>query len=73
MLFSRHFEVHKSNLNKIWENLKIQDGGRLYSHLFDYRCHGNQLDTTWFRLIESTNEAYYMYQILCQSDELCRK
>ena len=20
-------------------------------------CHGNQLDTTWFRLIESTNEA----------------
>ena len=32
-----------------------------------------QLDTTWFRLIESTNESYYMCHILCQSDELCRK
>ena len=34
---------------------------------------GNQLDTTCFRLIESTNEAWYMYQISSQSDELCRK
>ena len=38
---------------------------------FDYCCHGNELDTTWFRLIESTNEAGYMYQISSQSDELC--
>ena len=37
------------------------------------RCHGNQLDTTWFCLIGSINEASYMYQISCQSDELCRK
>ena len=29
--------------------------------------------TTWFRLIESTNEACCMYQISSQSDELCRK
>ena len=27
----------------------------------------------WFRLIESTNEACYIYQISSQSDELCRK
>ena len=42
-------------------------------HLFDYCYHGNQLDTTWFRLIESKNEACYIYQISSQSDELCRK
>ena len=30
-------------------------------------------DATWFRLIESTNEACYMYQISCQSDELSQK
>ena len=35
--------------------------------------HVNQLDTTWFRLIESTNEACYLYQISSQPDELCRK
>ena len=51
----------------------MQDGGRLWRHLFDYCSHGNQLDTTWFRLIESTSEACYMYQISSQSDELCRK
>ena len=39
-------------------------------HLFNYCCHGNQLDIMWFRLNKSTNEAYYMYQISCQSDEL---
>ena len=33
----------------------------------------NQLDTTWFHLIESKNEACYMYQISSQSDELCRE
>ena len=33
----------------------------------------NQLETTWFRLTERTNEACYMYQISSQSDELCRK
>ena len=27
----------------------------------------------WFRLIESANETCYMYQISCQSDELCRE
>ena len=54
MLFSRQSEVEKW---KFEQNLKIQDGGRLWRHLFDYCCHGNQLDTTWFRLIESTNEA----------------
>ena len=73
MLFSRHSEAQKwkfeQNL-KIW---KIQDGGRLWRHLFDYCCHGKQLDTTWFRLIESTNDACYVYQISSQSDELCRK
>ena len=52
----------------------IQDGDRLWRHLLDYCCHGNQLDTTWFHLIECTNESYYMYiQLSCQSDELCRK
>ena len=58
---------------KIWtksDNLKIQGGGRLWRHLFDYCCHGNELGTTWFRLIESTNEACFMYQILSQSDEI---
>ena len=34
---------------------------------FDFRYYGNLLDTTWFRLIESTNEAYYMHEISCQS------
>ena len=24
-------------------------------------CHEDQLDTTWFRLIENTNEACFMY------------
>ena len=70
MLFSRQSEVEKW---KFEQNLKIQDGGRLWRHLFDYCFHGNQLDTTWFRLIESTNEACYMYQISSQTDELCRK
>ena len=28
--------------------------------------------TTWFHLIGRTNEVYYMYQISCQADELCR-
>ena len=61
---------------KIWtksENFKIQDGGRLWRHLFDYCCRGNQLDTAWFRLIESTNETCYTYQVSCQSDELYQK
>ena len=31
------------------------------------------LTPTWFHLIESTNEACYMYQVSCQSDELCRR
>ena len=51
---------------KIWtksENLKIQDGCRLWPHLFDYYCHGNKLNTTWFRLIENTNETCYMLQV----------
>ena len=65
-------KYQNSILNKI-ENLKIQDGGCLWRHLFDYRFHGNQLDTTWFHLIESANEAYYVCQISYQSDELCRK
>ena len=59
MLFSRQSEVEKV---KIWtksENFKIQDGSRPWRHLFDYFCHGNQLDTMWLRLIESTNEACY--------------
>ena len=42
--------------------MKIQDGGHLWRHLCNSGCHGNQLNTTWFRLIESTKEAYYMYQ-----------
>ena len=45
---------------KIWtksENLKIQDGGRVWRHLFDYCCHGIQWGTTWFRLIESTKRS----------------
>ena len=37
--------------------------------LFDYCCHTNQLENTWFRLIESANEACYMYQISSQSGE----
>ena len=45
MLFSRHFEVQKLKFEKN-ENLKIQDGGRLWRHLFDNSCHGNQLDIT---------------------------
>ena len=67
MLFSRQSEVQKW---KFEQNLKIQDCGRLWRHLFDYCCHGNQLDTTWLHLIESTNEACYMYQISRQSDKL---
>ena len=43
MLFFRHFEIEKF---KFEQNLKIQDGGRLWRHLFDFCCHGNQLDTT---------------------------
>ena len=31
------------------------------------------LDTMWFRLIESTKKARYMYQISSQSEEYCRK
>ena len=31
------------------------------------------METTWFRLIESANQACYMYQISSQSNELCRK
>ena len=57
---------------KIWtksENLRIQDGSRLWRHLFDYCCHGNQLDTTWFHLVKSTNEACCVYQISSESDE----
>ena len=64
MLFSRQSEV---------QNLKIKDGGRPWRNLFDYCCYGNQLDTTWFRLIENINEACYVYQISSQTDELCRK
>ena len=33
---------------------------------FDYCCYGNQLDTTWSRLIESANEVFYMYKISSQ-------
>ena len=72
MLFSRHFEKQKLKFEQKSENFKIQDLRQLVTS-FDYRCNGNQLDTTWFRLIESTNEACYMYQISCQSDELRRK
>ena len=65
-----------STIIQIWikfENLKIQDGGHLWRHSYNSGCHGNQLNTTWFRLIENTKEGYYMYQVSCQSDELCRK
>ena len=55
---------------KIW---KSKMAARLWRHLFAYCWNGNQLDTTWFRLIESTNEACNMYQVSIQSDELCRK
>ena len=30
-------------------------------------------NTAWFRSIERTKEAYFMYQISYQSNELCRK
>ena len=73
MLFSRQSEVQKW---KFEQNLKIWKSKMAAAcdvNLFDYCCHGNQLDTTWFYLIESTNEACYMYQISSQSDELCRK
>ena len=43
------------------ENLKIQDGGHLWRHLCEFGCHGKQLDTTCFYLIEGTKKAYYMY------------
>ena len=59
-------------LNKIWKFKNPRWQPPLTS-FFDYCCHGNQLCTTWFRLIESTNEDCYMYQVSCQSDELCRK
>ena len=77
MLFSRHFEVQKF---KFEQNLKTSNSRMagvcdviyltIVSNTMD---HENQLDTTWFRLIESTNEVYYMYQISSQSDEFCRK
>ena len=72
MLFSRQSEVEKW---KFEQNLKILKSKMAAAcdviHLTC--CHGNQLNATWFRLIESTNEACYMYQISSQSDELCRK
>ena len=70
------FLVFWSTKIQIWtksDNLEIQVCGRLWRHLFHYCCHGNQLDTTRFCLTESRNEAYYMRQISCQSDVLCRK
>ena len=73
MLFSRQFEIQKW---KFEQNLKIWKSKMAVACdviLFGYCYHGNQLDTTWFRLIESTNETWYMYQISSQSDELCRK
>ena len=70
--FLVNLRYKSENLNKIW-NLKIQCGGRQQRHLFNYCCHENQLDATWFHLIKSTNEACYMYQVSCQSDELCQK
>ena len=73
MLFSSPFKVQKWKFEKNLKIEKSKNGGRLWRHFFDYCCHENQLDTTWFRLIESTNEACYTYQISCQSDELCRK
>ena len=54
----------------------IQNGDRLWRHLCNFSCHGNQLDTTWFQnLIEWTNEFddIYQIQISCQLDELCWK
>ena len=66
MLFSWHFEVQKWKFEQNSENLKIQDGGRLWRNLYDYCCYGNQLDITRFRLIKSTNEVCYMYQASCQ-------
>ena len=69
MLFSPY--AFWSTKIQIWtksENLKIQNGGRLWRHLFDYRCNENQLNTKLFLLTESTNEAYCMCQISCQSD-----
>ena len=32
-------------------------------------CHGNQLSSDWFQLIESTKNAHYMCQISSQSNE----
>ena len=73
MLFFRQSEVQKwkfeQNL-KIWKSKMVAASDVIY---LTYCCHGNQLDTMWFRLFESTNEACYMYQISSQSDELCRK
>ena len=51
---------------RIWEKsekLKIQDGGRWWRHLYGCGCHGNQLDTTWFRLIESTKKYQIKYEV----------
>ena len=71
MLFSRQSEAQ----NWIFEqNLKILKSKMaaacdvIYLTISKY-----QLDTTWFRFIESTNEACYVNQISSQSDELCRK
>ena len=73
MLFSRQSEVQKwtfeQNL-KIWKSKVAADCDVIYLTIV---CHGNQLDTTWFLLTESTNDACYMYQISSQSDELSRK
>ena len=62
MLFSYYFQC------SIWiwkkkESLKIQDGGREWRHLYGCGCHGNQLDTTWFRLIESAKRVHYVQNI----------
>ena len=72
MRFSCHFEVQKF---KFEQNLRIYKSkmAAACDVSFGYRSHGNQLDTTWFHLNESANEAYYMYQISYQSDKLCRK
>ena len=55
-LLNAVFSSFWSTIIQIWrksENLKIQDGGHLWRHLYDSGCHGDQLNTSWFYLFES--------------------
>ena len=71
MLFSSLFSVFEFEFEKIrkFENPRWRP---LVTSLCCCGCHGNQLSSKWFRLIECKKNVHYMYQISSQSDEWCK-